>query len=352
MIRSEGEATSAATDAFVELDLEPVMLAVGSLAHRIAGHLDEARAIAAAGHRRYLEESNGPAQGLFALALGQVELPAGRIAQADALFREAVALLRRPPALYLVWALGCLSQTASILGQVDAATESLAEAEEQRSATFQVFDCDVRLGQAWRAAATGDLSTARQIALESADSAAGAGQYGFAAVAAHDAARLGAPANASHLLDDLLRRTDSLAIEAFAEHARALAQEDIDALLDVAGRFDRLGCRLYAAEAYAEAASRLEDAGRAGAADRSGTRARSLLEECGDVRTPALARLDRTPMLTEREEEVARLALSGLTNRAIAARLQISVRTVDNHLHHAYEKLAVSGRDELGTVLK
>lgn len=45
--------------------------------------------------------------------------------------------------------------------------------------------------------------------------------------------------------------------------------------------------------------------------------------------------------------QIARLAAAGLSNRTIAARLYISVRTVDNHLHHAYEKLGIAGRDEL-----
>jgi DNA-binding NarL/FixJ family response regulator len=57
-------------------------------------------------------------------------------------------------------------------------------------------------------------------------------------------------------------------------------------------------------------------------------------------------------MLSNREDEVARLAATGFSNRAIATRLHLSVRTVDNHLHHTYEKLGISGRDELPATLK
>jgi DNA-binding CsgD family transcriptional regulator len=55
--------------------------------------------------------------------------------------------------------------------------------------------------------------------------------------------------------------------------------------------------------------------------------------------------------LTEREREIAELAASGMQSQAIASRLHISVRTVDNHLHRAYEKLGIGGREELGRVI-
>jgi len=55
--------------------------------------------------------------------------------------------------------------------------------------------------------------------------------------------------------------------------------------------------------------------------------------------------------LTRRENEVARLAGGGLSNREIADELVVSVRTVENHLQRAYDKLGISGRDELAATL-
>ena len=55
--------------------------------------------------------------------------------------------------------------------------------------------------------------------------------------------------------------------------------------------------------------------------------------------------------LTEREREIALLASTGLKCKAIAERLYLSVRTVDNHLQRAYTKLGVGGRDDLAAAL-
>jgi DNA-binding CsgD family transcriptional regulator len=41
----------------------------------------------------------------------------------------------------------------------------------------------------------------------------------------------------------------------------------------------------------------------------------------------------------------------GHSSRVIAERLYLSVRTVDNHLGHVYEKLGVKGRVALAEVL-
>jgi DNA-binding NarL/FixJ family response regulator len=58
-------------------------------------------------------------------------------------------------------------------------------------------------------------------------------------------------------------------------------------------------------------------------------------------------RIGLGPGLTRREAEVAQLVAGGLTNREIAARLYLSVRTVDVHVDRILTKLAFHSRNQL-----
>ena len=67
------------------------------------------------------------------------------------------------------------------------------------------------------------------------------------------------------------------------------------------------------------------------------------------VPSPEMAQVDPqalTQTLTAREREILRLLAEGLSNKAIATRLYLSVRTVEGHLARLYEKLGVHSRTE------
>lgn len=53
-----------------------------------------------------------------------------------------------------------------------------------------------------------------------------------------------------------------------------------------------------------------------------------------------------TDVLTEREIEVLQFATQGLSNQEIADKLYLSLRTVQSHLNHIFNKLQVSSRTE------
>ena len=62
---------------------------------------------------------------------------------------------------------------------------------------------------------------------------------------------------------------------------------------------------------------------------------------------PRRARLTGPTSLTESQREVASLAVDGLTNREIAERLFVTIKTVETHLMAVYRKLGINSRDEL-----
>jgi DNA-binding CsgD family transcriptional regulator len=76
---------------------------------------------------------------------------------------------------------------------------------------------------------------------------------------------------------------------------------------------------------------------------------RALLPLAG--MTPVVTALTGPRRLTASEEVVASLAAGGQTNRAIAAALFVSVRTVELHLTRIYRKLGITSRLELAMSL-
>ena len=81
-------------------------------------------------------------------------------------------------------------------------------------------------------------------------------------------------------------------------------------------------------------------------AEREGTALPTVhLASLGPAAEAAAAR--RGPELTTREREIVTLARAGLTNREIASRLFLSVRTVESHLYRGMRKLGVTQRGRL-----
>lgn len=52
------------------------------------------------------------------------------------------------------------------------------------------------------------------------------------------------------------------------------------------------------------------------------------------------------PELTDRENKILELIADGLTNRELSSNLSISESTVENHIHHIFEKLGISHRTQ------
>ncbi|MFI9007950.1 LuxR C-terminal-related transcriptional regulator [Actinosynnema sp. NPDC053489] len=66
----------------------------------------------------------------------------------------------------------------------------------------------------------------------------------------------------------------------------------------------------------------------------------------------AVAAPPRRPALTRQQARIAELVVAGYSNREIATKLFLALRTVEFHLSNTYEKLGVTGRDELRAVLQ
>ncbi|QUQ64813.1 LuxR C-terminal-related transcriptional regulator [Kutzneria sp. CA-103260] len=149
----------------------------------------------------------------------------------------------------------------------------------------------------------------------------------------------------------------------------ALARNDLQVAQLRAGRaaeaFTDAGMPGYAARSHAVVGAALIGMGERDAALRELSAARRLAESCG-ARALAAELVDaqlglsvrRAPQvrsmdtLTVREHEVAELAVRGLTNRQIAEKLVVSVKTVEGHLSRVFTKLGVPCRTALAAPLR
>ena len=244
------------------------------------------------------------------------------------------------------WCAATLASALAQMGDADAAAEVLDWVRRHRFVP-RVYRFDVERAAAWLDAARGGVSTARARALGVADDAARTNASVPELLALLDVVRLGGAASVAPRIRGLASVVEGPHAATIAAYATALERGDGDGMDAAAAQFEAMGAHLLAAEASGEAARAHREAGRSGSALTSLARARVLAAVCEGARTPVLRDLDAYPglaMLTAREREAVELASHGLTNREIADRLFLSVRTVHTHLQHAYAKLGVNDR--------
>jgi DNA-binding CsgD family transcriptional regulator/tetratricopeptide (TPR) repeat protein len=351
-----GDAIAAANRALEPLgdaDAEPSLVVdqlftVRSFAQCLDGRLDEAEACGLTRCKLFLKQRADDLRAACALALGEVALARGAAQTAVRRLREGLPLLREHGMLglpWLSWCLGLLAQAAATGGDARLAERALAEFNRITPADFYIPSG--HLAPAWIAVLHGNVDGGRDLALRAADQAAERGCDGFEAVALHDAVRLGAAQAVAARLAELATRVQGRLTPTYAAHTTALATGDAAQLEQVAKEFASMGANLLAAEVAAEAAHQHRLAGSPASALAAAARSRALAASCEGVRTPALELAGIVQPLTTREREVATLAAKGWSNARIAEQLILSIRTVESHLYHAYDKLGVSSREEL-----
>ncbi|MGD9525766.1 LuxR C-terminal-related transcriptional regulator [Pseudonocardia sp.] len=317
---------------------------------RLAGLLAEAEENTEAYLQRY-QDAGGRSAPISRVLHGLVLLDRGRVRAAARVLREAGAELRgMHPVWSYVSAVG-LTLALGMAGEATGARQALAAAQTQRRHPALVFrEPDWLLARAWVAAAEGAVAEARALAGAAATLAAAQTQPAVEVVARHTAVCFGDREQAARLAE-LSREVDGPRAPAAAAHSAALAATDGDGLRTAAAQLADMGATLLAADAAAQAAAAYARHGRKGSALTAAAQAHRLARLCGGAGTPALAAAEAPAALTGREREIVTLAARGLSNRAIAERLVISVRTVENHLYRASAKLGATDRSELATVL-
>lgn len=128
--------------------------------------------------------------------------------------------------------------------------------------------------------------------------------------------------------------------------------ESSPAVLEHAETLLALGAALRRSNQRAEARPLLSEA-----MDRAGRCGATFLVEHARVELlatgarPRRVELSGAEALTASQRRVAELAADGLSNRAIAQSLFVTINTVETHLRHAFQKLGIASRHELTVAL-
>jgi tetratricopeptide (TPR) repeat protein len=218
----------------------------------LAGRLDDAELAA----RRFTDtaDAHQPGHAIGQVLLAQVLMAKGDDGAALHLLIRAAPTLDRTGYSWGPLALTLLATALARRGDLAEAAKTLSRAESRHGTKSALFTPELGLARAWRLAAARDPHGAITAARQAAAMAERSGQSAVAVRVWHDAVRLG-DLRAAGPLDLLAAEVGGLTAGLAAEHARALAAGDRDALTEVATRLAAAGMSGAAADAAAQAAN-------------------------------------------------------------------------------------------------
>ncbi len=318
----------------------------------LSGQIAEAEAPAQTIRQRQIEFRAFQFFQVGNVAVGRTALGSGRLEVAIALLRQSIETATTSNDSN-GWGYRCqipLTIALAMRGSADEAAASLAAVENQRHPSWEYLDYESSIAKAWVAAAQGAVSEAITMSLGAAETARGNGQFAPEVMCLQTATQFG-----NRSCGPRLRELESIVegprAGVAARFAEALHHGDAAQLSAVSKEFEEMGDLIGAVDAAAHAAIAYREQDLRGSALGCSARAEALAEQCGGARTPALRKAAERLPLTDREREIVMLIGEGLSNRDIATRLTLSVRTVESHIYKAMAKTGTINRDQLAALL-
>ncbi|MCV7301430.1 helix-turn-helix domain-containing protein [Mycobacterium barrassiae] len=288
----------------------------------------------------------------LASLMGVSALMRGDIRSAVKLLHEALAGAERHGVTTGLRPATCfsLAEAHAKLGEAAAAKEAIVEAQAGVPPDYLFMQTALSIATGWSLAANGCISEAVTTVQSAAAVARERNQPTHELACLQVAAQWGATSGASRAreLADELRLPLAKAV---ARHTESLAANDGEGLLAASDEYQTIGDRAAAADAAAQAAVAFTGAQQRKRGLWAAAVAKELSDACGGLCTPALRSPAGQP-LTGRQREIVELVLAGLTNRQIADRLVMSVRSVEGHVYRACQRVGASSREELAAIAR
>ena len=317
------------------------------------GRLGEAEALLAAAQEDLSAQPGSPESAVVAASFGALRMEQGRVQTAFLQATSAAAVfLDQGLPVAARWCEVLSSHALALAGGAPKATQTLNALDALGLPTDLVYEVDALQARAWAMAAGGDMAAARKHLEKAAALGQETGDLLGTTRALHGLARMGRARQVVDELGVLASKVDGEMTAARLSYTQAAADKDSDALAASAIRFQDVGAFLYAAEALGEAAVHLRRDGASREAAASQQTAARLLARCEGAVTPFVRAIGARAQLTPAELDTALQAATGSTDRQIAEMMSLSVRTVENRLHRAYQKLGISHRRELAEALR
>lgn len=316
----------------------------------LAGRLSDALDVADR-EREQAANLPGAAQPLCAAVAGRAALAAGRLDRANSLLGQATTALSAA-GHDMGWGFRYLIPRTTALamhGNIADAITALTAIDGARR-PFRALDFERSLARAWVLASQGAISESITVLRAAAERASANGRFAAEVVCLQTATQFGDRSCAPRLRE-LTALVEGPRVGVATRFADALHDGDGAALESVSGDFERMGDLVAAVDAAAHAALCYRNRDLRGSALRCSARADALAQRCGGVHTPALRQASNPVPLTDREREIVMLIGLGLSNREVADRLTLSVRTVESHIYRAMAKTGTTNRDELAGIL-
>lgn len=326
------------------------LAALQARAYRFAGALTESGAAVARIRREMLdvpfEES------WHSLLAGMAAMDLGALADARRWLSESLAYLGTGDSGRVIRAIGrvWLTTVTAMAGQADDARREFESLEWwAQDPGARLFDPEKSIALAWVNAAEG--ATSQAISIVRAAAVEESGRPAQETLLLQTATQFGDHTTAARLRQ-LAGVVQGPRAAAAASHAAALAAGNGERLVAASHRYEAFGDRVAAADAVAQAVIAYQRAGMRGAALSASASVERLVAECQGVQTPAVRAVTMPQPFTNRQREVIALVAKGLSNKEIADRLTMSIRSVEGHLFRASQRVGANSRDELVAIVE
>jgi DNA-binding CsgD family transcriptional regulator len=317
------------------------------------GRLDDAEELLAAAQEEVTAHEGSQESAIVAACLAGLRLEQGRVQSAFLQATSAAAVfLNLSLPVSARWCESLAASALALAGVAPKASQTLAALDALDLPTDMRYEADVLQARAWAWAAGGDMGTARKTLEDAVQVGKEAGDLLGVTKAFHGLARMGRARQVVADMEPLAARVDGRLTATRLAYVIAAAEKDSTALAAAAAEFEDLGALLYAAEALGESAVHLRRDGASREAAATQQTAARLLARCEGAVTPFVRAIGARAQLTPAELDTALQAATGSTDKQIAEMMHLSVRTVENRLHRAYQKLGISHRRELADALR